>query len=212
VLRDLEGQPTRDLSSNDVSFHALRPYVPGDDRRYVHWRTSARTGALMVRQFEETRRTHLAVALSAAPGDYADPDEFELAVSVAASLAVQAVREERPVTVCVGSTVMPPGSGQRLLDAFAGVRTSEAAGLLRSGLVAAAAVPNASVAILVTGSGPDAAVIRRAGSAFAAGVRVLAVRADPATGVGLSALGGVDVATVGALSDLAAVMHRMRAA
>jgi uncharacterized protein (DUF58 family) len=211
VLRDLEGQPTRDLSSNDVSFHALRPYVPGDDRRYVHWRTSARTGALMVRQFEETRRTHLALALSAAPGDYADAEEFELAVSMAASLAVQAVREERPVTVCVGPRIMPPGSGQRLLDGFAGVRASDDSGLLRSGLAAAAAVPNASVAILVTGSAPDAAVLRRAGSAFPAGIRVLAVRAARGAPAGLSTLGGVDVATVSALPDLAAVMHRLRA-
>ena len=96
MLRDLEGQPTRDLSSNDVSFHALRPYTPGDDRRYVHWRTSARTGALMVRQFEETRRTHVALALSLDPADYVSTDEFEMAVSVAASVGVQAIREERP--------------------------------------------------------------------------------------------------------------------
>jgi hypothetical protein len=212
VLRDLEGQPTRDLSSNDVSFHALRPYVPGDDRRYVHWRTSARTGALMVRQFEETRRTHLALALSASPADYGDAEEFELAVSIAASLSVQAIREERPVTVCVGPRVMPPGSGQRFLDGFAGVRSSDDAGLLRSSLAAASAVPNASVAILVTGSVPDAAVIRRAGSTFPAGIRVVAVRAARSATVGLSTLGGVDVATVSALAELPAVMHRMRAA
>src|SRR6185312_14429343 len=55
-IRDLEGQPTRDLSSSDVSFHALRDYVPGDDRRHIHWKTTARTNELMVRQFEETRR------------------------------------------------------------------------------------------------------------------------------------------------------------
>jgi uncharacterized protein (DUF58 family) len=212
VLRDLEGQPTRDLSSNDVSFHALRPYVPGDDRRYVHWRTSARTGALMVRQFEETRRTHLALALSATPADYLDPEEFELAVSVAASLCIQAVREERPVTVCVGSRVMPPAPGQRLLDGFAGVRAADDAGLLRSSLAAAAAVPNASVAMLITGSVPDAAVIRRAGTTFPPGIRVLAVRAHRVGSVGLAALGGVDVATLPALADLPAVMHRMRAA
>ena len=138
MLRDLEGQPTRDLSSNDVSFHALRPYVPGDDRRYVHWRTSARTGVLMVRQFEETRRTHMALALSADPADYATADEFELAVSAAASLGVQAIREERPVTVCVGARTVPAVSAQRLLDSFSGVRTSDDAGLLRAGLAAAA--------------------------------------------------------------------------
>ena len=71
-IRDLEGQVSRSLTNSDVAFHALRGYVPGDDRRYVHWRTSARTGTLMVRQFEETRRSHLLVALSTAAGDYTD--------------------------------------------------------------------------------------------------------------------------------------------
>jgi uncharacterized protein (DUF58 family) len=211
MLRDLEGQPTRDLSSNDVSFHALRPYVPGDDRRYVHWRTSARTGALMVRQFEETRRTHMALALSADPAEYDTAEEFELAVSVAASLGVQAIREERPVTVCVGPRAVPAPSAQRLLDGFSGVRTLDGAGLLRSALAAATAVPNASVGVLVCGSQPDAAVIRRAGTAFSIGIRVVAVRAACGQPVALSGMGGIDVGTVGRLSDLATVMRRMRA-
>ena len=33
LLRDLEGQPTADLSPADIAFHALREYEPGDDRR-----------------------------------------------------------------------------------------------------------------------------------------------------------------------------------
>jgi uncharacterized protein (DUF58 family) len=211
VLRDLEGRPTRDLSSNDVSFHALRPYVPGDDRRYVHWRTSARTGALMVRQFEETRRTHLVLAVSAAPEEYGAAEEFELAVSAAASLGLQAIREERPVTICVGPRLLPARSGQRMLDGFSGVRTAEGAGLLRTGLAAATAVPNASVAVLICGGEPDAAVIRRAGTAFSIGIRVVAVRAVAGRPVALSAMGGVDVATIGELADLPTVMRRLRA-
>src|SRR6478735_10397033 len=49
-FRDLEGLAAHDLSPDDVSFHALREYQPGDDLRHVHWRSTARTGTVMVRQ------------------------------------------------------------------------------------------------------------------------------------------------------------------
>ena len=64
LVRDLEGQVSNRITNNDLAFHALRPYVPGDDRRYVHWRTSARIGQLMVRQFQETRRSQIVLALT----------------------------------------------------------------------------------------------------------------------------------------------------
>ncbi|TPX00809.1 DUF58 domain-containing protein, partial [Schumannella luteola] len=88
LIRDLEGAPTRDLTASDVSFHALREYQSGDDRRYIHWKSTAKTGTYMVRQFEQTRRSHLVVSLSLATHDFASEAEFELAVSVAGSLGV----------------------------------------------------------------------------------------------------------------------------
>jgi uncharacterized protein (DUF58 family) len=98
-IRDLEGMPTTDLSSADVSFHALRDYVPGDDRRHIHWKTTARTNKLMVRQFEETRRAHLAIALSINTDEYASEEEFELGISTAASIGRQAISEQRDLDV-----------------------------------------------------------------------------------------------------------------
>lgn len=212
AVKDLEGQPTRDLSSNDVSFHALRQYVAGDDRRYVHWRSSAKTGVLMVRQFEETRRTHLAVGLSIDPDEFASVADFELALSAAASLGAQAILEERPVTVCAGAKMLRGESGRRLLDAFAALEATPGAGILVAGRRTAAAVPNASVAVLITGAGPDAVTIRRASTAFSVGIRVVAVRVVAGAKLKLSAIGRVDVATVGSLDDLPKALRRMRAA
>ncbi|WP_084614717.1 DUF58 domain-containing protein [Nakamurella lactea] len=212
IVKDLEGQPTKDLSSNDVSFHALRQYVPGDDRRYVHWRTSARTGVLMVRQFEETRRTHLAVALSVDPDEYGTVEEFELAVSVAASLGAQAMREERPVTVGAGRGQVRARSGRTLLDGFSGIDPQPGAGILVAGRLTAAAVPNASVGMLITGPKPDALTIRRSGMSFAVGVRVVAIRVLAGSKPTLGAIDRVDVATIGALDDLPKALRRLRAA
>ena len=31
---------------SDLAFHALREYVPGDDLRHVHWRSSAKADTL----------------------------------------------------------------------------------------------------------------------------------------------------------------------
>ena len=60
---DVEGVVTAKLSSSDVSFHALRDYEPGDDRRAVHWQSTARLGKLIVRQYEETHRSHHLIVL-----------------------------------------------------------------------------------------------------------------------------------------------------
>ena len=67
LLRDLEGETTQDLSMSDLAFHALREYQPGDDRRYIHWRSSAKAGRLLVRQFLDTRRSHLSIVVDADP-------------------------------------------------------------------------------------------------------------------------------------------------
>ena len=59
-LRDLEG-PTREVSKGTASFHQLREYVPGDDMRHIHWRTTARTGTMMVKQLVDTTRPEIVV-------------------------------------------------------------------------------------------------------------------------------------------------------
>ena len=78
------------------TFHSLREYVVGDPMKAVHWRSSARTGTLMVRRTVDTTLPWLMVVLdvdrSSYPsatsmfGDYS-PDLFESAVDLAASWA-----------------------------------------------------------------------------------------------------------------------------
>jgi uncharacterized protein (DUF58 family) len=95
--KDLEG-PTSDASpAGDVAFHALRPYRLGDDRRHIHWMSTARTGTLMVRHYVDNRRPTLGVLLDDAIAPY-DDDMFEVAVEIATSLLVSSLVHQLPVT------------------------------------------------------------------------------------------------------------------
>lgn len=209
-LKDLEGKPTRDLSPSDVSFHALREYAPGDDRRHVHWKTTARTGRLMVRQFEETRRSHLVVVLSTAAADYDDPEEFELAVSVAGSLGVQALREERDVTVLVQGQTFRGQTGGRLLDELTRLELApRGARLAELSREVGEQVPDASAAVLLYGATVPHALVHLAGTRLPIDVRSLAVRAVPGAPVQRRALADLTTLDLGRLEDLPSAMRRV---
>ncbi|MCU1571621.1 MAG: hypothetical protein JWR33_2362 [Naasia sp.] len=225
-VRDLEGQVTRDLTSSDVSFHALREYQPGDDRRYIHWKSTAKQGVHMVRQFEETRRSHLMVALSLASADYENDEQFELAVSVAGSLGVRAIRDARTVSVVVSErtpefakrkvfavrnlSILSP---TRLLDDLARVERADAAlGAVDLARVAAEQVAGTSVAFLLLGSPPTPAQLRAASAVFPAGVEVVAIVCDPGFAPGLRRVAELSVLTIGYLEDLQKAFARTRAA
>ncbi|GAB4078305.1 DUF58 domain-containing protein [Nostocoides australiense] len=210
-LKDIEGVTTHDLSSSDVAFHALRDYVTGDSLRSIHWRTTARVGRLMVRQFEETRRSHLLLALSLREADYADADEFEVAVSAVASMAVQAIREERQVSLVTSRGRVRFATGAALLDHLAGVQASSRGGTLRD-LAASAVtlVPNASMAAIVTGSVPPPRELRAAHLTLPAPLAAFAVRSvagGTCTRRAISTLTVIDVPT---LADLPKAVRSIR--
>lgn len=160
---DIEGVVTAKLSSSDVSFHALRDYEPGDDQRSVHWASSARLGKLIVRQYEETHRSHHVIVLDTSR-DVWDHDSFETAVSVAASLALASLRESRPVSVTTTEDWLPSGSAMRLLDALSEVGAGAGGELSLRVREAVAERPGVSALTLVVGpkvSDVDAAHLAR---------------------------------------------------
>jgi uncharacterized protein (DUF58 family) len=220
-IRDLEGSPTRDLTASDIAFHALREYVPGDDRRFIHWKSSAKTGTFMVRQFEETRRSRLMVLLDLEPGAYADEAEFELAVSAAASVGARAIRDARTVSFVVSSRrrggrgrgsnmrELPTVSRDRLLDALCLVqRDDEAAMLPDVARSAAEGLPGVSLAFLVTGSARGVPPLRAAASRLPAGIEAVAVQCAPEGGASARTVAGLTVFGIGYLEDLRAMLAR----
>jgi uncharacterized protein (DUF58 family) len=90
------GQTVKHRSSRDAEYYGLRDWRAGDNRRWIHWRTSARRGALVVRQFEERRSRDLAVLVDLwQPPDPTDAqrENVERAISFVATLIAEGCRQ-----------------------------------------------------------------------------------------------------------------------
>jgi uncharacterized protein (DUF58 family) len=67
-------------------FHSLREYADGDEPRTIHWRASARSENLMVKQHTVEGVRRCTVYLDTDQESYADSESFERAVVATASL------------------------------------------------------------------------------------------------------------------------------
>ncbi|MGV3760312.1 MAG: DUF58 domain-containing protein [Actinomycetota bacterium] len=206
-VRDLEGRTTNDLSTSDVAFHTLREYTPGDDRRHIHWRTTARLGTMMVRQFVDTRRSHLGLVLSTDASDWADDEEFELGVSVHGSLGRTVLLDDQEVTALSGTRPLPSHTPPLLLDALSGVER-EPDGLPLRELVQRSLpfTRMASAIALVVGSTVEPRTIRAACEHYGPHVVVLALRCRPGAEVTRQKIANVSLLEIGRLEDLGRVL------
>lgn len=211
LLRDLEGQTTNDVSMSDLAFHALREYAPGDDRRYIHWRSSAKVGSsvpggkFLVRQFRDTRRTHLLVIVDGDPGAYTDSDDLETAISVGASVAVRAVDDDLEATVIVADQVVHKATRQRALDACARAMPART-GLSQLVARGTRVAPEATAAVIVTGAEPTFAALRKVAAQLPAEVRTIVLQVDPAARPRLATGAALKVVVLSELGNLRAFL------
>ena len=211
LLRDLEGHTTNDTSMSDLAFHTLREYAPGDDRRYIHWRSSAKvssasgSGTFLVKQFLDTRRSHIAVVVDADEASYADEAEFELAVSVGASVAVRALADEMDLTIVVGEHAASRPHPALALDTFSRAGHGPWPLAPSTGRLTQLA-PDVSVAILVSGSRAGFGCFARARAHLAPEVHTFAITAERGAAMALRQASGMAVLTVGNLNDLPRVL------
>lgn len=212
LLRDLEGVSTDAVSQSDLAFHALREYVPGDDLRHVHWRSSAKAMAssgeseLLVRQYLDTRRSHAVVVVDDRAEAWADPDDFETAMSAAASLIVRAILDEFEVTFVCGERASSGSDGHLALDAVCRAETGEM-GLVAGTRRAAAIAPDASLVLLVGGSQTEFRDLLRSAAAFGPQVRRIAILVQPDGRSRVTETGGVQVLHLEDLADLGGLLR-----
>ncbi len=211
LLRDLEGQTSNDMSMSDLAFHTLREYEPGDDRRYIHWRSSAKasgasgSAAFLVRQFLDTRRSHVAVVVDVDEASYTGPDEFELALSCGASVTLRALADEMETTIVCGAHTAVQPAPHTALDTYSRAVHGPwplPAATSRLGTLA----PDVSAVVLVTGPLTTFEVLQRARAYLAPQVRLVAVQVVPGSPLSYREGAGIVVVTLGELAELPLVL------
>lgn len=116
----------------DDEFYGLREYRQGDNPRRIHWRRSAHTGQLMIREMARTRDPQLWCVIDTRidPADAEQREKLETTISAAATVICDVLEQGTRVgLICSGDPllVLPPGAGRhrrkRLLRELA-VRTT----------------------------------------------------------------------------------------
>jgi len=143
-------------------YFAVREWQSGDSVRWVHWRSTARHGTLVVRQFEQTRGRDVALLVDLWQPEDPQPQDLEnveLAVSFVATVAVaQCRRQNSNLLLEVAgdrpTSVYGPTSevlANEVLHALAVIRaTSESDGWRRLEAALGRLRPNTAILVVTT--------------------------------------------------------------
>ncbi|MHB8719416.1 MAG: DUF58 domain-containing protein [Candidatus Dormibacteria bacterium] len=138
LARRFEDPPLRPPHSrpwpSGFEFYGMRDYVPGDDLRRVVWRATARTGRVLVREFEQGVTDRIVIVLDTdrawhRPGPVSDT--FEQAVRTAASIGARHIKEGFTVSLVangrdLATGLRGPSSRIPFLDELARVEREKA--------------------------------------------------------------------------------------
>lgn len=201
LMRDLEGNTSNTLSMSDLAFHALREYAPGDDLRHVHWKSSAKHGTLQVRQFLDTRRSHLNTVVDCRAESYLSVDDYETAISVAGSLLVRAILDGYDTTFISGEHAMSRSNGRSALDACSRAEFDQKS-LTEVAARAVQLAPDTSVVFLITGPNADFVSLQRAAAQFPIEVTKVALRIDSTSRASVRTAEDLPLLTLSRLEEL----------
>lgn len=158
------GHGSREMMSGGVANHGtpdntVRAYRRGDDRRRVHWRSTARRGELMVRNQSKTTPLVAAIVLDIGTSNQATADEIqamERRISAAASAAVCLAQAGWQVDVVTGGPVINAASGDEaeIVQLLTGMAQIQAGGhdAFHAALASAREVQSASLSLLFVGA------------------------------------------------------------
>ncbi|WP_405063906.1 DUF58 domain-containing protein [Kribbella sp. NBC_01505] len=177
------GRTADDSLRGSADLRDVRPYVVGDEVRHLHWKATARTGQLMVRDYADPDQPRLTVLLDTRTEPLPEAT-FEEAVEVAASIlfaASTAGHRCRFVTTAGADFAAPGGAvaSRLFLDELCIVQQRDE----KSALVPA---------VLTTGTSAGGAIVVVTGArGSAADLAPLLTRYSSVTAIGLGPLQGV---------------------
>jgi uncharacterized protein (DUF58 family) len=166
-------------------YYTMRQYQEGDDLRRIHWPSVARTGELMIRQDESSRRSSGLVFLDnreGALGKTRGP-AFERAVSAAATLGVLLSRGGFTLRLATAESSPAALSEERFLEALAGVSHTRVRSVGPS-LAHLRAEGSADTTLVFVSAPPppeELTSVIRSGSAFGPRLAILVYPVDPDT-------------------------------
>jgi uncharacterized protein (DUF58 family) len=112
--RATPGQGAVNRAGHGGDLLALRRYAPGDSPRLVHWKASARLRQILVRQFSAEGVEGFVLHVESDAALWSKPEQFELAMGLAATLAEDLFKLERLRAVWIDDE--PPQTVRRLRD------------------------------------------------------------------------------------------------
>ncbi len=123
VIRKSRGADTQSgglslsRAKGDEEFYGLREFREGDNPRRIHWRRSAQTGQLMIREMANTREHQIwcVVNTRCDPRDLQQATRLETALSAAATAICEALERGTKVgLICSGEplAILPPAGGR----------------------------------------------------------------------------------------------------
>lgn len=88
---------TSKWAKETTQIDGVREYIHGDRLSRIHWNATAKTGQWKSKEFEREALPRIVFLLDRNAASYRTPDQFELAVSVAASLLELVVQRGMPI-------------------------------------------------------------------------------------------------------------------
>ena len=109
-----EGEIESRIKGRGTDLYGLRGYVLGDDRRSIHWKTSAKLSKLYIREFarDDVRKVMLFLDDCISPGF---EESLEKAITIAASLASHFLYKGYQVGLATSAEDVPLGVGTEQL-------------------------------------------------------------------------------------------------